>query len=429
MKNTHLMTVIADDGHPWPLADDAGKTLGFAQRGEWPAAWVSITDAANTPLVAAYRLRFTAARAETVRIFVSADERYDLFLDGVRVSRGPERGDPLHWYYDTLELILTPGEHLLVARVWSLGIGLAPWSQLSLRHGLLLAAADLAWNAVLGTGVADWEGMRLPGYRFTAGNHVAWASDEHIDASVFQWDFEHGAGEGWHALRVNDRGRSACASSLVHTYEHALVPGRLPALLATVRQVGTVRQVDDPGTLDSAGIPYQQDMHLESEAKQWQHLVTDAQAITVPPHTRRRVLIDLDDYYNAYPQLSFSGGTGAEIRLGWAEGLYEGDNTQAPKGNRDIVAGKYFLGPHDTILPDGRADGCWQPLWWRAGRYLELHVATADSPLILHSLAIEETRYPYESDGAFSSDDVRLARLLPICERTVQNCAHESYMD
>jgi alpha-L-rhamnosidase len=90
-------------------------------RGLWPCSWISATATLVPPFVSAYRCRFTLDHAATIRIHVSADERYELFLDGDRVGRGPERGEPRHWRFETYDLPLVAGKHVLVARVWSLG--------------------------------------------------------------------------------------------------------------------------------------------------------------------------------------------------------------------------------------------------------------------------------------------------------------------
>jgi hypothetical protein len=47
------------------------------------------------------------------RLHFSADTRYKLFINGVRVAVGPTRSSPLIWYYDTLDIApyLKPGEN------------------------------------------------------------------------------------------------------------------------------------------------------------------------------------------------------------------------------------------------------------------------------------------------------------------------------
>lgn len=52
---------------------------------------------------------------------IFADTRYEVWLDGVWVGRGPARFSKLRHEYDSLPLgTITPGEHLLAIQVqWS----------------------------------------------------------------------------------------------------------------------------------------------------------------------------------------------------------------------------------------------------------------------------------------------------------------------
>ena len=97
----------------------------FAHWSRWPCQWVSSSAAEPKPCALAYRLNFAVERAATVRVHVTADERYWLFLDGVRIGQGSERGDAENWFFETYDLNLASGPHTLVACVWSLGEGMA----------------------------------------------------------------------------------------------------------------------------------------------------------------------------------------------------------------------------------------------------------------------------------------------------------------
>src|SRR5918912_645296 len=99
---------------------DRAENANWNTRGMWPGAWVGCPDA-HVPFVAAYWRRFVVDRDVVVRIHVTADERYELFLDGTRVGRGSERGDPRNWFFETYDLPPPAGPHVLVAKVWALG--------------------------------------------------------------------------------------------------------------------------------------------------------------------------------------------------------------------------------------------------------------------------------------------------------------------
>ena len=142
----------------------------------WPSRWICHPDHPQAPFVSAYRCKFKLEKDATFDIHVTADERYDLFVDGEHQGKGPERGDPHNWFYETYGLSLKAGEHVVVARVWSLG-DMAPMAQMSHAPGFLLSP-DEGFVEMLGTGVANWEAKLLGGYQFTPGTHwLRWVGD------------------------------------------------------------------------------------------------------------------------------------------------------------------------------------------------------------------------------------------------------------
>ena len=103
----------------------------------------------------------------SLRLHVSADERFELFLDGQRIARGPDRSDVEHWSYATYDIRLAPGKHKLEALAWSIG-PYAPVAQMSWRGGFILRAEG-GYDSQLTTGKAAWEVARLEGFDFTPG--------------------------------------------------------------------------------------------------------------------------------------------------------------------------------------------------------------------------------------------------------------------
>jgi alpha-L-rhamnosidase len=397
------------------------------RRGKWSASWVGCADAEQAPVVAAYRLRFDTPTATTVRLRVSADERYDLFLDGRRIGRGSERGNLEHWFYESFEVALAAGAHVLVARVFSLG-PLAPLAQFQVRPAFLLAAEGDAAKR-LETGTAPWEAQRLPGYSFEPPVYV-WglAAPVTVDAAAFAWGFERGEGEGWRPVLVHERASSALADYGIAPSRY-LQAGTLPAMIDRPWTRGRVRHVSAPPSLDTLPIPVRATDHLEHETAAWQELVLGRAPLVVPANTLRRVIVDLENYVCAYPELVTSGGTGSLVRLQFAEALREAnDKWNFAKGNRDTIEGRYFLGMGDSFRPDG-GERRFDTLWFAAGRYLEVVVRTDAEPLVLKSLGSRETRYPLELESRFTAADPELDALQPILVRGMQMCAHETYFD
>lgn len=413
--------------------------------GAWPARWIAHPEAV-LPSVVAYRRKFAVNKAVTLHVHVSADERYALYLDGARVGRGPERGDRYHWFFETYPLSLTPGEHCLVAVVWALGEQ-APLAQFSVAPGFILACAAPEWQRMLATGVASWETLRLDGLTFFKNNlGFGVGANVEIDGARFAWGVERGEGAGWDRAHTGAEGLSAGGYDQHGTLSttHHLSPATLPPMREALWRKGTVRYVA-PFTDASApfyyenskllDVPIRSAHDLPDEHAAWDAILHGAGAVTIPPYTLRRVILDLDDYVCATTRLTTTGGVGAVVRVSWAESLYADaltawwDIFHAQKGNRDAVEGKYYCGEGDLFHPDGGEGRVFENLWWKAGRYVEVLVATTDEPLVIQGLDFLETRYPLEPEAEFHADDPRFAQTWPIMVRALQMCSHETYMD
>jgi len=412
----------------------------------WPAKWVSCAEAGETPRVVAFRRRFTVAQATTVRIHVSADERYELFVNGARIGRGPERGDEWNWFFETYDLDLAEGLHVIVARTWWLGPkGPAPFAQISVRHAFLLAAGWAGKDDLLSTGIAAWECKLLDGYEcLPAGQAWGCGAKVRIVGKCFDWGYERGDGEtGWQSAVVVGNAVTAQANDQPACWR--LRPAMLPAMAEETTHVGTARLVTDANGFPFHDDPYQPQPpvragdHFAAEACDWDGVLRgeSPQGVTIPAHTVRRVLIDVGDYYCAYPDLRVSGGAGAMVRLSWAESLYERLPVaqrkewigNMPKGNRDEVEGKFFHGVTDEFLPDGGTDRAFSTLWWEAGRYVQLLVRTADQPLTVHDLSWRVTHYPFEFAYSFDCSDPCLVAVNRLAQRALTMGSHEHYTD
>lgn len=400
----------------------------------WPAAWVSHPEWNHETAVIVFSRRFMLDSPATVRIHASADQRYTLFLDGRPQGRGPERSDAQNWMYETYDLDLDAGEHHLLARTWWLHESEpTAYAQVSFRHGFFLMAEG-DHGPLLSTGVAEWRCKRQGGYSFvppqmTNGFQVTGAK-AHIRGSEVDWDIDAGATEGakgWvPAIHV---GKAAVASLVWEARPSwVLRPAMLPPMMEEVRHVGEARHVEEAPSEATREIAIDPKRHRADEAAQWNKVLSGEGLVTVPALTRRRVIVDLENYYCAFPVVTTSGGSGSTIRVYWAEALYE-QPQGGGKGNRNEIDGKYFLGIGDTFEPDGGTKRVFEPHWWEAGRYVEIYIATADEPLTIDGFHVRETRYPHEFQAKFEASDPRLAEVIPIALRALEMCSHETYMD
>lgn len=406
--NTGIKPLQPIDGAAW-IWHPAFANLSKAARAEYfSAQW-------REPVLLRFRKSFLATGAP-LRLHVSADERFELFLDGKRIARGPDRSDVEHWSYATYDIRLAPGGHKLEALVWSIG-PYAPVAQLSWRGGFILKA-DGGYDSTLTTGKAGWEVARLEGIEFTPGVFFVgaqltargcgpqWKEGDYVAAKVVRGP----VGE-------NPYGETAAGWKLYPTQ----LPDQIDCEVLVGRAVAlgdNLLGANDVVRAEQAGDP---------ELPRWQALIAGRGEVVVPPHSERFLLWDLGDYYCAYPLCEVSGGAGAKLAWTWAESLYL-PNSPA-KGNRNEFLGKCFRGMTDTFLPDGGAHQKFSTLWWRAGRWCLINVKTAEEPLTLHRLALDESRYPHENQSSFDGGDKELDGVVRLAVRGIQMCTHETHMD
>jgi alpha-L-rhamnosidase len=419
------MRVMIDNN---PLAPSNIPPSDFRTAYSARPAWIAPKTVGFAPEVTAYRLRFELAEAGVIRAHVSADERYQLFLDGQRVGRGPERGSDRAWFYETYDLDLSSGAHMLTALVWRLG-EIGPLAQIGLTGGFLLEAEG-PFGESISTKAAAWETRPVDGISFSMpvlpGKGAAWFVEpvQTTDGAAYPWGVELGTGEGWVPAEAR---REDFAFPFGIMAGHVLQPAMLPAQMASVRQGGTVRHAAEGTWNDVQFAQVNGGASLAAEVTAWQAMLDGRVPVVVPPRSRRQVIIDLEEYVCAYPQIQLSGGSGSQVIIGWAEALHL-DASGHDKGQRDEVEGRTFIALcRDTVIADGGEQRLFEPLWWRSGRYIELLIESGDLPLTVEAFNLLETRYPLEMVSRFNSSDARLDAVIPVAARFADVRARNVY--
>jgi alpha-L-rhamnosidase len=387
----------------------------------WSAEWCAHPDGpGRDPAAFLFRKTFdlTAVPKQFV-IHASADQRYQLYVNGARVATGPARGDLLHWRYETVDIApnLKTGKNVISARVWSEG-DLAPWAQLGAHTAFILqgdgdiervANTPSGWKVVRDAG---WIPLPRQGSSVTG---CVTGPNERIDASRHPWGWlEPGFDDSsWvEPVAVADgvpSGMRGDGSSL-----WKLVPRPIPLMEEKperMQRVARTKRVDvAPGFIEGTA------------------------PVTVPAKTKATILLDRGVLTDAYPTLVASGGAGAKIRLSYEEGLFKSPEVEMwrlIKCNRDetkkcAIRQDYKF---DEFLPDGGKNRIFSPLWWRPFRYIQIDIETAAEPLTIEDFYTIFTGYPFETRASFDSSDPSLRQIWEVGWRTARLCAGETYFD
>ncbi len=365
-----------------------------------------------------FRRRFTLDEPpDGITLWISASQRFELFVDGRRVARGPSRSDPQQWHVMPVGLpALKSGERVLAVRVvnfaGSAGVGQLGGPAFFLLQGRVGDGTDLSsspeWRCLHDQSIAPikrhhWGG-KYPNYAVGAGDCV--------QAGETPW--------GWTDVDFDDRDwpkATIVCKAAANPWGnlplgHWLRPDPLPQMEETPQRFARVADAPD-------------DLREQAEAA-----IAGRGNLQIPANRTVRLAIDQSYLTNAYPLLTVSGGAGAAIRMIGAEAPYP--DADEPKGNRDCIEGKHLWGHHDEFHLDGGDRRAFSTLWFRSFRYIELTITTRDEPLTVHGVQSTFTGYPLDQHASFEPEAQaaeRFQTLWDVSWRTIRLCAHETFFD
>ena len=414
MKNRLPGNLVAKIWLPFALIPVCGAANQELLTRVWTAHWISVPGTSGYDYgVFHFRRNFElSSKPSTFVVHVTADNRYQLYVNGSRISVGPARGDLYHWRYETVDLAphLRPGKNVLAALVWNYS-SYAPEAQISNETGFLLQGDGAAERVVdtgkLWKGIADQAFSAVPLPREEITDYLAVGPGDRIDGAQYPWGWEQPGFEDarWLPVRVGPPGAPRDAQDAPSRW--MLEPRSIPAMEETPIRLAKVRQAE--GINVPAEFP------------------TKSGRFEIPAHTSARLLLDQSYLTTAYPELRVSRGKGSSVSLRYAEALFLPNKKD--KGNRNEIDGKQFLGYGDIFLPDGGAHRLFRPLYWRTYRYVELKIETAADPLVIEDLSGAYTGYPFERKSRFEGGPDELQKILGVGWRTARLCAHETYID
>jgi alpha-L-rhamnosidase len=385
------------------------KSWSLAQT-KYEAPWISYPSA-NVSEYGVYHFRKAVELAEVPQkllIHVSADNRYNLFVNGQRVCYGPAKGD-LHTYkYDVIDIapFLKEGKNQLAALVYNGGKE-KPLAFLSVQTAFFLKAEDDAFNEL--NSDESWKVLKNMAYqpisyyemlfkeRWFYGFYACGPGDE-VDASSYPWS--------WEQAEYDDSEWVTAENLEFQGKAHwNLVPRNIAFMDNHLVKPAALRKV--------TGINFSE--------RPWK----GDEEIVIPANTIASILIDYELFTMGYPELVVDGGAGSSVKVKYAEALYEKVNLKA---HRDSVNDLTMYGVWDIFHPDGEKR-TFRPLWKRTFRYVQLEIETKDEPLTILSHTTEYSGYPYPEMSTFKSNDKRLNEIFDMGLRTLRMCSGETYYD
>ncbi|MES2794883.1 MAG: amylo-alpha-1,6-glucosidase [Bacteroidota bacterium] len=390
----------------------------------WTAKWISVPKTNPTSYgVYLFRKQFELKEApKNFRVFISADNKFKLFINNKLVGVGPAKGDIGHWNYEIIDLapFLTQGKNTIAVKVWN-EADARPEFQFSVKTALVIQGStpetqiintNNSWKCVQDNSYEPLlvsEFMPDPAKVNVRGYYVA-GPGEKIDMNQHIKGWENVNFNDWKNAQIVAPAMPQNTIGLDAGNSWRLIPSILPQMELTQQRFEKIRKAE--GITISNNFPKEKN------------------TISITANTVATLILDQNFLTNAYPTVLFSGGKDAKLSLTYAEAFYTKDKAGSEeKGNRNEIEGKFMVGRKDIILSDGSQNQQFTPLSYRTFRYVELKIETKDTPLNLEDIYSTFTGYPFQQKAKLNTDKTEINQILNLGWRTARLCAMDTYMD
>ncbi len=408
--------------------------LGRPPARSWQAKWIAGPEIENNTYFYFRKEVLLRSNPKTVSVYITADTRYQLFVNGAFVGRGPVQSQPFFHYYDEFDLtpILKRGKNCVAVVVNYVG------NIADARPGLLAEAVGAKGKRVFATN-DSWRTVRADAWQqhtYFFGMNARTPYQEVFDARRVPagWDQVGFDDSHWPAARVL-AGRTSNTPPAVTPWSF-LQPRDIPHMTAEECHAETV--VCREECLDLENRPRREDLApglsmvgkpiKHSVLRQADNLLKAAGQTVARCSTRHRdldfdgvydpcVVLDFGRILTGYVRLDLTGPAGGRIDLGYCERLIDDHFNIALENS---FADRY-------VMTAGRQ--AWQSFTWKSFRYVKIRLRSCFENVKIHSLKAVISTYPYADRGGLTCSDKRLQKVFDICRHTTRLCSNEFLMD
>jgi alpha-L-rhamnosidase len=399
-----------------------------------------------------FRRRFDLpGPAATAQLTLTVDGRYQLFVNGGRLGRGPVRCDPHYQRTDTYDIgaRVHTGANVIALLVHVYGIDTA-WYQAVHGH----------WQPAFGDG-----GVYCDGSVRCGDSVIDVLSDEHwrcLECAAWERDtpranwglgfievhdarrmperwtepeFDDSAWDPVQVLTVGGGAPDSMLGGLRIQPFPTLLPRTIPFLvespLAPLRIVSWYRVVPNPE------LPVDRRLYAETLQPLPAEMVHNADALLHPDGSATTVrttdgcdvsfLLDFGRIHSGYPFIELEARGGEIVDVAAAEGIPGEWDAAPPAEPRISKDGGHGAHVFRYIARPGRQR--FERFEWTAVRYAQVTVRNAPHGVQIRHVGSTFTHYPAEPRGQFECSDPLLTRLWDIGRYTLQLCMHDGWED
>ena len=378
-------------------------------------------------------------RPKKAVVFVSADSRYKLYINGKFIARGPAKCDPSFQYYDTVDIskYLHKGKNVVASLVHHFGENTFSYI---LGRGGFLCQLEIEYTGnkkYIIKSDDSWCAKENPCWnRKSVRSSVQTGYSEVYDSRLEM--------ENWKSLQFNDS-----------KWQKAITIGHPPIkpwtemlerdipflrekniLPQTVIETGICPQTIDLNDIEKIAYNIDLELHLPDDAEKtkkarnivegWNKQKTKNAFLTIPKCIDKSyyIVVDFGKEVTGFPMIEIDGVSGGIIDMGFDETLIEG-RVCPTRRNNPMCMPRYA---DRYIMKNGRQEHE-QSFLWRGFRYMQLTFRNCQKPVKLRKVKLNHYEYPAKYRGNFSCSDELLNKIWHVGRHTLQMCMHDSYED
>ncbi len=407
----------------------------------WQGQWIWDRPAAAEQNVYNYfRKQVTLSnRPQSAIAYVSADSRYQLYVNGYFVKRGPARSNVTFQSYDSYDLApyLRQGSNVIAAIVHFWGVGNERYI-LGQGGFLFECSINITGSApVLVTSDSTWQVLRSPAWNSSApreNSSNGFTEIYDFNQEPAGWMLPAFNAAAWGAPVVigtppQNPWLNLTARDIPYMYERPVKPARVVSTGEVVRQIPAnpllvgVQVLNEtpqpPSTVSIANPGY---------------LINGAGSVatvTTPVEGRDAViLLDFGREISGYPSISLNGSAGTIVDVSFSEWPLRGSqvvSVKSPQTVSGVAQGAPMYTTDRLILRPGPQT--WQRFFYSGFRYMQLTVRSASQPVQITAAGATFTCFPFIPTGTFNSSDSLLNTIWGQSAYTVLVTTDDAFVD
>ncbi len=352
-------------------------------------------------------------------LFITADQSYHLYINGIFVCRGPARGLQLNWPFDEVDVreLLKKGRNVIAVRAYNPGRSCFQYVSQGMA-GLLVGAE---WGSLALCSDGTWKARRQNSIaRGTVPVSVQLFDQEQMDMRLKadDWMMPEYDDSDW----TGETTAKQFGAMPWNNLEPRMIPLLSEKVMRPLALIGVGSGINADGYLST------RDVTSLRQTEDRTHIIVNNDDTSIKADASgkgnfRSYLLDFGRTVVGSLSIKVKGALGGEI----VDTLHVetvDKETLAPHLNPNEWSGMAF--GNRMILRKGDN---WHTFYHPFGfRFLEITVRDSESVLDV-DIELNWIGYPLEQKGRFESSDRTLERIWEICAWTQQCCAIDAYID